>query len=184
MLDLTGLVKVKNVKINGKDIQVPKLSLYHYNMLKDQTDINKSLYQLAQSIHKGLSKAERDFVFLHLLEFNDRLHSNVVVDGYVYELNDIEIIQKLKFEYKGNVYTFRTPNISEVFNTVEDMLNTCCIQVKDSNKTKIDIPDFSQMPAFVYNWSQQILTTIGIKGRKGRYIKGVDAIAELFDVRN
>lgn len=183
MLDLTGLVKVKNIKINDKDIQIPKLSLYHYNMLRDQSNINKSVFQLAQSIHKGLSKAERDLVIIHLLEFNDRLQSSVVVDGFLFELNNIEIIQKLKFEYQEKLYTFRTPTMNEVFNTPEDMLNACCIHVKYKNK-KIDIPDFSKMPAFVYKWSEQILTTIGIRGRNGKYIKGIDAVTELFDVRN
>lgn len=179
MLQINSLVKAKEININGKVIHVPKMSLFHYNIVKDEKDITKITTKIASSVQKGLSKAERDIVLLHLLEHNGKLQQSVVKNGKTYNLDDVVIIQKLRFVYGDYEFKFKTPVVEDSFVVAEDILNNCLISTKYKGETIPNI-DFKTMPAFVYKWLDLIVTTIGIQDGN-EMIKGVDNITELFD---
>lgn len=168
----------KTVTINKKEIKIPKLGLKHYNLSKQVTSPDKNMKIIMDSIHPNLSKAERDLVTLHLLEFNNKIKSSVIKDGFEYSLDSVYICQVLKFSYGDLSFKFKSPSFDECFLPVDQMLKACCVSVhKDGNK--IEIPDFMELPAFTYKWAEQINLTVAIDGPNGP-IKGLTAVLEIF----
>lgn len=174
--------KVVKYEYHGpKTVEIPKFGLLQYRMVGDMTDGEKALTLLIDSIKKNASKAERDLISLHILEFNDKMSASVTKDGFEYNLDDVYISQKLKFEMGEYLFKFRSPSADECVMPIDLLLKSCCTLAK-RNGEKIDVPDFMEMPAFVLQWADKILNTISIDGPDGP-IEGLGQIMELFDVK-
>lgn len=169
--------KSKVIEVNGKKIKVPKLGLKHRMLIKDSTSHEETMKILLNYIQSNLSLAERDVLTLHLLEYNGRMKSEVVKDGFTFKLDNVYICQKLKFEYNNVEFKFRSPTFELLKGPLDILLAQCCVSAK-LNGEKIDIPDFMQMPAFVHNWAEMITNTVAIDGPDGP-IKGLYKIVEL-----
>lgn len=159
--------------MNQKEISIPKLGLKHHNLVKDEKDPVKALRMIMRTIHPDLDAAETDFVSLHLLEFNGKLKSEVIKDGFTYRLADVYICQRLEFQYQGNTFKFRSHKPFETFGPVDAVLQT--LYLGD------DVPDFLDMPAFVAKWADDITSTVAIPGPNGP-IKGMLEIMGLLNV--
>lgn len=175
-MNLNLILPLKKIKLQNKEISIPKLGLKHHNLIKDVRDMSENMNILLDSICPGLSAAESDIVSLHLLEFNGKLKSSVTIDDFTYNLNDIYICQRLEFQYQGKTFYFRAPERFETFTTIDKMLSKCFIKINDSNES----PNFLKMPAFVSKWADDITNTIAIPGPKGP-IKGTAQILRLFE---
>ena len=73
-MNLKLILPIKKVKINGKDISIPKLGIKHHLLVKDVENAIDVLDILVRDIKPGLSVAEYDLVIVHLLEFNNKLN--------------------------------------------------------------------------------------------------------------
>lgn len=158
--------------MKGKTVSLPKLGLKHHNMVKDEKNPLVALKTIMNSIHPGLNAAETDFISLHLLEFNNKLKSEVTKDGFIYKLDNVYICQRLEFQFGGKEYKFRSHEPFEQFGPVDDVLKT--LYLGD------DIPDFLDMPAFVSKWADDITSTVAIPGPNGP-IKGMLQIMDLLN---
>lgn len=178
MLDLSDLQLTKTVDINGKQVKIPKLSLYHHSLIKDIKDPHDVTRVIINSIHKGLTKAEQDLAYIHLLHFNDKLNGSFTHDGIEYTIDDIKITQKLKFHIDDYEFRFKTPTIEDSNTPIEQILDKALIWVKYKNE-KIDPIPFEKMPAFVAEWAVDIISTVSIQ-KNGEIVKGLHDIVELF----
>lgn len=169
----------KTIKIKDKEIKIPRLGLRHHQILKDPGDNEEALKRLMQTIHPNLSVAERDLVSMHLLAFNDRLKSSVVIEGVTYTIDQIEICQKLTFTIGNTEFKFKSPKLDDLNATVPNMLASCCVHVK-TDGVKQDIPDFNKLPAFTYKWADDICSTIELNAN-GKVTKSLFSLMELFD---
>ena len=167
---------MKTVQVNQKVIKIPKLGLKHHNIIKEVRGPEENLARLVDSICPNLTPAEIDFVGLHILEFNGKLKSKVVKDGFEYSLDTLKIVQRLEFQFGGNVFKFRAPKQFEVFGAINGMLDTCLLTVNDK---EADV-DFMKMPAFVKKWADDISCTLSIAGPNGE-IRGLAAIIGIFE---
>lgn len=167
MLRLESIDNSKTVEINGKLIKIPKLGLYHYQIIKDPKNLNKATKELVDTIHKGLSKAERDLVMFHLLDHNGKLKPGA-------DVSKIKIIQQLKFEYNGFLFRFKTP--TEDFSDPIKFLEQNCVSVT-KNGQKVDF-DFDSLPAYAIYWIDKISTTLGLE-QDGKAYTGIGEIMEL-----
>ncbi|ADG60100.1 baseplate hub distal subunit [Acinetobacter phage Acj9] len=168
--------KHKLLALANKEVKIPRLGLRHRMMFDVDKSHEQSLKDLLQSIHPALSMAERDLVMLHVLTYNDRVPNSKTVDGIEYHVDSASICQKLKFEYNGLTYKFKSPNMEMMQGPIDLMLGECCVFVR-SGETKVEVPDFLDMPAFVAHWAEQISTTIHMPGPNGT-IKGLRNIVE------
>ncbi|AFU64132.1 baseplate hub distal subunit [Salmonella phage STML-198] len=175
-MNLNLILPIKKIKCNNKEISIPKLGLKHHHLIKEVRDLSENMGILLDSIHPGLTAAESDLVCLHLLEFNGKLKSTVMKDGFTYNINDIYICQRLEFQYQGITFYFRSPDRYEVFTTVDKMLSSCFIKTNLSDEA----PDFLRMPAFVSKWADDITNMIAIPGPH-EPIKGTSKILGLFE---
>lgn len=167
MLRLESIDNSKTVEINGKKIKIPKLGLYHYQIIKDPKNLNKATKELVDTIHKGLSKAERDLVMFYLLEHNGKLKPEA-------DVSKIKIVQQLKFEYNGFVFKFKTP--TEDFSDPIKFLEDSCVSVT-KNGQKVDF-DFGTLPAYAIYWIDKITTTLSLE-QDGKTYNGIGEIMEL-----
>lgn len=178
-ISLDIIANTKNIQVNGKTVKVPKLGLKHRLAIKPEMGPNECMTAIHKLVCPNLSVAERDIVTLHILEYNGKLKQKVIKDGFEYNLDDVKICQQLKFSYGEYEFKFKSAT-SEIYDGPLDMLlKSCCVYVK-KNGAKIDVPDFMDMPAFVYKWAQKITDTVAIDGPKGE-IKGMIKIMELFN---
>lgn len=168
----------KTINVNGKEIRVPKLGLRHRLVLEPGQSHEDSLKALLKTVSPNLSLAERDVLTLHILAYNERMPNKIIVDDFEYDLDNVYICQKLKFQFNDFEFKFRSPTMELLKGPADILLKTCCVYVKKGDQ-KIDIPDFMDMPAFVMNWVEQITKTVAIDGPNGP-IKGLYEIAELF----
>lgn len=172
--------KFKTVEVNNKILKIPKLGLRHRLLIKEGMDHEESLAAIVSSVSPNLSFAERDLSTVHILAYNDRIKSSKIIDGFEYNVDNIYICQKLKFCYGDFEFKFKSPSMKTLKGPVDLLLKECCIYVKRKGE-KIDIPDFMDLPPFVYSWIEQITHTIAIDGPNGTSIKGIYDIVELFD---
>lgn len=171
----------KTIEINGKEVKIPKLGLKHYNLIKELKTHEENYKILMESIHKGLSVAEKDLVAVHLMAHNSVIKEKVYKDGFIFNIKDVYITQKLKFEYKDYAFKFKSPKIEDRTSSVDVMLSSCCVSATKGG-VKIDIPNFfDDTPAFVYKWAEAICNTVAIKDKDGKEIKGLHDIVELFN---
>ncbi|QGT55388.1 baseplate hub [Escherichia phage FP43] len=152
------------------------MGLKHYNLLKDVKGPDENMKILADSICKNMSPADFDFACLHILEFNNKLKSEVEKDGFTYKLDDVYVCQRTEFQFQGNTFYFRPPGKFEQFATISEMLSNCLIKVNDEEKEI----SFLEMPAFVIKWAEDLSTTIAIPGPNGP-IKGIAEIIGLLE---
>ena len=115
---------------------IPKLGLKHYNLLKDVKGPDENMKILADSICKNMSPADFDFACLHILEFNNKLKSEVEKDGFTYKLDDVYVCQRTEFQFQGNTFYFRPPGKFEQFATISEMLSNCLIMRLMSETSK------------------------------------------------
>lgn len=171
----------KKITVNGKEVKVPKLGLKHYNLIKELKTHEENYKILMESIHKGLSVAEKDLVAIHLMAHNKAIKDRITQDDFVFDVNNVYISQKLKFEYKDYCFKFKSPKADDRTSSVDVMLSSCCVSATKGG-VKIDIPNFfDDTPAFVYKWAEFICDTIAIKDKDGKEIKGLYNIVELFN---
>lgn len=175
-MSLKIVLPLKKIKVNDKEITIPKLGLRHHEILNKVTSPEEHIRALVNSICPNLSSAEANLVLLHVLEFNGKIKDTAVVDGFTYKISDVYICQRLEHQYSGNTFYFRSPTQTETFTTPDDVLKNCFIRVNDSDV----VPDFLSLPAFVYTWADDITTNIAIKGPYGP-VKGLSKILELFE---
>lgn len=175
-MNLKLILPLKKIKVNDKEISIPKLGLKHHDLLKDVKAPEEHLKAIINSIRTDLTAAEANIVIAHVLEFNGKIKSEVEKDGFVYKLSDLYICQRLEFQFGGNTFYFRAPNHGEVFTTPDDVLDKCFVRVNDSDVK----PDFMEMPAFVYSWADDITINVAIKGPQGP-LKGLSKILEIFE---
>ena len=175
-MSLKIVLPQKKITINDKEITIPKLGLKHHILMKDVKSPEEHIKILSNSIRSDLTSAESNLAVLHVLEFNGKIKETVIKDGFKYSIQDVYICQKLEHSYNGNTFYFRSPDQFENFTTPDDVLAKCFIRVNDSDV----IPDFLSLPAFVYNWANEITTNVAIKGPYGP-IKGLSRILEIFE---
>lgn len=175
-MSLKIILPLKKIEVNGKEVTIPKLGLKHHALLNKVTSPEEHIKVLVNSIRPDLTYAEANLVLLHVLEFNGKIKESVVRDGFTYRISDAYICQRLEHQYSGNTFYFRSPEQDEKMITPEDVLKKCFIRVNDSDV----VPDFLSLPAFVYNWADDIMTTVAIKGPYGP-VKGLSKILELFE---
>lgn len=179
-INLNIKVKHKTVVINGKTINIPKMGLKHHVFITESKSLEEGMQKILKSVNPNLSVAERDLVTLHILEYNGKIKNKILIDGIEYSIDDVEICQQLKFEYGGVEYKFKSPNFNKVKSSVvSDVLTECCVSAKRDG-VEIDIPDFNDLPAFVYKWMDKICDTIQLKTHKGT-IKTLYNLTEVFD---
>lgn len=178
-INLNILAPTKTITLNGKDIKIPKLGLRHKLLINTEMGYEECIKAILSTISTNLSQAERDLVTLHILEFNDKIKSKVEVNGVHFDINDVEISQKLKFVVGDYEFKFKTPSLETMNGPLDVILKQCCVYVKYKGE-KIECPDFMDMPAYVFNWIEDISTTISIKYDGGE-IKGLYNIMELFN---
>lgn len=169
----------KIIEVNGKTIKIPKLGLRHHEILKEVRHYEESMKLLLNSIHKNLSQAERDLVTVHLLHFNGKLKDSVIINDVEVFVLDTVIDQQLKFEYAGVIYRFKSPTTTEMAETIDGMLEKCCVSVKKDG-VEIDKPAFLDMPAFVLGWAHAIADTLSLDTTNGP-IRGLYDIIEVFN---
>lgn len=170
-INLNIIPETKLIEVNGKKIKIPKLGLRHRMIMSEDKSLVENIKLLINSIHPGLSVAERDIVSLHILEFNGKIDSSKIVKGFEYKLDTLVISQKLKFGYDDYEFKFKSVTDDLSGAPLDEVLNRCCVYAK-KNGEKIDIPNFKNMPAFVANWANQIMDTVEIDGPNGSKIKG------------
>ncbi|WBF78814.1 baseplate hub distal subunit protein [Acinetobacter phage vB_AbaM_DLP2] len=170
--------KSKVIEVNGKTIKVPKLGLKHRLLMKEGISHEDAMKVLLNYIQPNLSLAERDLLTLHLLEYNGRIRSQVKVGEFLYDINNAYICQQLKFNYEDYEFKFRSPTMELMKGPLDILLKECCVSVKKSGE-KIPVPDFMDMPAFVYRWADMITNTVAIDGPFGQ-IRGLYKVVELF----
>lgn len=175
-MNLNLILPLKKIKVNGKDVSIPKLGLKHHNLLKDIKSPEENLSLLINSIQPGLTPAETDFVSVHLLEFNGKIPAKKVVNGFEYSIETMRITQRLEFQFGGNVFKFRAPTHFEKFKGMDDML-TQCLETVNGQKEEVD---FLKMPAFVKKWADDIYCTVQIDGPTGP-VRGVSNIIGTFE---
>ncbi|QSL99291.1 baseplate hub assembly protein [Escherichia phage PTK] len=177
-MNLNLILPLKKIILpqSNKKIMIPKLGLKHYNLLKDVKGPDENMKILADSICKNMSPADFDFACLHILEFNNKLKSEVEKDGFTYKLDDVYVCQRTEFQFQGNTFYFRPPGKFEQFATISEMLSNCLIKVNDEEKEI----SFLEMPAFVIKWAEDLSTTIAIPGPNGP-IKGIAEIIGLLE---
>lgn len=168
----------KNITVGGKEVKIPKLGLKHRMIVKDGMSHEDCMRELHKMICPNLSAAERDIVSLHILEYNGKLKQKIVKDGFEFDLDNVKICQQLKFIHGEYEFKFRSPTMELMKGPLDILMKECCVYVKHNGK-KIEIPDFMEMPAFVYKWAQKITDTVSIDGPKGE-IKGLQKLVELF----
>lgn len=170
-------MQFKTIAVNGKEVKIPKMSLYHYKVLAGKTKPDEVNFELVKSICPGLSRAERDVVLLHTLEYNGKL----LAERNGFKLDNIEICQQLKFHIGDYSFRFTTPSTEDLFAVPEEVLN---ISIRESRYKGelIENPDFFNMPAYVKNWLELILTTVKMTSDDGEVISGLDEILEYLDV--
>ena len=167
----------KTIFVNDKEIRIPKLGLKHHAIIADGDSFEESSKKLLNTIHPNLSVAEKEIVSLHLLHYNGKINETTVIDGITYSINDVKICQKLRFTIGTTEFRFKSPKVEEP--TVDLMLKSGCVSVKNNGKD-LDIPDFGELPAFVYKWAEQITKSISLKTEKTE-IKGLYKLLEIFD---
>lgn len=175
-MSLKIILPLKKINVNGKEVTIPKLGLKHHALLNKVSSPEEHIKALIGSIRKDLTFAEANFVLLHVLEFNGKIKDSVTKDGFTYRISDAYICQRLEHQYSGNTFYFRSPEQDEKFTTPDDVLAKCFIRVNDSDV----VPDFLSLPAFVYSWADDIVTSVAIKGPYGP-VKGLSKILELFE---
>lgn len=171
-MNLKLILPLKKIVINEKEISIPKLGLKHQKMIKDEKDPLIVISKILKSIHPNLTAAESDLATIHLLEFNDKIKSSVIKDGFKYDINDVYICQRLIFHFGGKEYKFRSHDPYEQFGPVDAVLSSLYLGS--------DVPDFLDMPAFVSKWADDITSTIAIPGPSGP-IKGILAIMDILN---
>lgn len=164
-----------------KVVNIPKFGLAQYKMIEGLTNSEVALSKLVESIKKNPTKAERDLITLHILEYNGKMDGQVEVDGHTYYLNDVYIDQKLKYQIGEYEFKFKSPNIDQCSLTIDIMLRECCTSAKKSNEP-IEVPDFLDMPAYVLNWADRILNTLALDTPYGT-VRGLSPIMELFNAK-
>lgn len=167
----------KEIEVNGKKVKIPKLGLRHRMLLDPGMNHEEFMKAVIKTIDKNLTQAERDFVTLHLLEYNGQIKSSVNHNGVVFNLSDVKICQKLKFTCGDYEFKFRSPTMELMSGPIDVMLNECCTQTK-LNGELVDNPNFMEMPAYVYRWLEDISVTLSIESN-GIEIKGLYNIMEL-----
>lgn len=175
-MSLKIILPLKKIVVNGKEVSIPKLGLKHHALMKDVKSPEGHIRTLINSIRPDLTAAEANVVLLHTLEFNGKIKESVTKDGFTYNINDVYVSQRLEHQFNGYTFYFRAPNQFESFSTPDDVLEKCFLRVNDSEV----VPDFMNMPAFVYSWADDITTNIAIKGPYGP-LKGLSKILELFE---
>lgn len=171
----------KKVDVNGKTVKVPKLGLKHYNLIKELKTHEENFKILMESIHKGLSVAEKDLVAIHLMAHNNAIKSEITQGDFKLSVDDVFINQQLTFTYKDYTFKFKSPKMDDRTSSVDVMLSSCCVSATKKGE-KIDIPNFfNDTPAFVYKWADAICNTVAIKDKDGKLIKGLHDIVELFN---
>ena len=169
-MKLNLILPTKTIELNGKQIKIPKLGLKHHKLVRDPKPGDESLRILIDSIHPGLSGEECEYVLVHLAAFNGRCFENKIVDNFTYSLDTMKIIRKTSFKIQDTEYNFRSPYFGEQFISAKDILES----------TSIDELKFGSMPAYVANWSEQIISTIQIDGPNGP-IQGCGAILGILE---
>lgn len=177
-MNLNLILPLKKIQLPRlqREVTIPKLSLKHYNLLREVKDVGENMQRLIDSICPGVTPAEADFVSLHILEFNGKIKSTVIKDGFEYKIDDVYISQRLEFQYQGNTFYFKAPNKYEEIGTVDMLLSKCFLRVNDSDEK----PDFLKMPAFVVKWAEDLTKTLSIEGPNGS-IRGMSEIVDLFN---
>lgn len=170
----------KTIQVNGKEIKIPKLGVKHFELIKEPRAYEENMRILMNSIEKNLTKAEQDLVGLHLLAFNSSINTKIEYEGQTYTIDDVKIIQQLKFTYDNKVYRFKSPNAEAQTGTVDQLLKACLMSVKENGIEQGNNIDFLKMPAFVYEWADGITNTVGIT-IDGKLIKGINNIMEVFN---
>lgn len=161
---------MKKLKLADKEINIPKLGLKHHALIKDEKDPIVALQKIMKSIYPGMTAAESDYTALHLLAFNGRIKEVSTVDGFTYSLDTLYICQRLKFQFHGTEYNFKSHDAFQEFGPVD--------QVLESLYLGDDVPDFLDMPAFVSKWADDITSTVAISGPQGP-VKGMLQIMEI-----
>ncbi|WJZ28093.1 baseplate hub distal subunit [Serratia phage 92A1] len=167
-MKLNLILPTRTLNLNGKEIKIPKLGLKHHKLVKDPKPGDESLRMLIDSIHPGLDGAEQEMVLVYLAAFNGRCNETKTVGDFTYDISTIKVIRKTEFSIGDEVYTFRSPNFGETFISAKDILNSTGSQ------------DFGQMPAYVANWAEQIISTIQMDGPDGP-ISGCGAILGILE---
>lgn len=155
-MKLNLILPTKVITFNNKEVKIPKLGLKHHKIVKDIRTGDENIRLLIRSIHDGLDGAESEFVLVHLAAFNGRCKEKKVVDGFEYNINTLKIVRELSFEFK-DTFEFRSPQFGETFTSAKNIL--------ESTKT-VDV-DFGNMPAFVGQWAEKIVSTITMDGPYG-----------------
>ncbi|EQA7786668.1 hypothetical protein ACX818_001253 [Acinetobacter baumannii] len=177
-INLDILPKCKQITINGKTINVPKLGLKHRLVYKDGQSHEEFMKSLMASIHPNLSMAERDLLTLHLMEYNGKLKNSIEISGESYSIDDVYICQKLKFNYGEFEFKFRSPTLELMDGPLDILLNRCCVSAKYKGE-KIDVPDFMDLPPFVSKWAEDITNTVALDTKTGKIV-GLYKLVELF----
>lgn len=168
----------RNVEVNGKTIQIPKMNLKHQSIISTASNLESGFKDILKSIHPNLSAAERDLVTLHVLAYNGKIKEKVMIDDIEYSIFDVKITQQLKFNIDDYEFKFKTPKaLSEA--TIDQILNENCVSVKKDGIAQ-PIPDFLDLPAFVHEWVELICDSISLNTHN-KHIKGLYNIVGVFD---
>ncbi|ABF72732.1 baseplate hub distal subunit [Aeromonas phage Aes012] len=162
---------VKNIKVNGKEITIPKLGFRHIKLLKDMQGVDSCMIELLDSIRPGLTAAEADMVILHLLAFNKKLPTVQTINGFDVDIDKAYISAKYEFELNGNILYFKPPMITDTFVSKLDILT----KQYDKEKSGFDF-NFEDAPAFVLDWADFIVSTISLDTPFGKINGGSNII--------
>ena len=174
-MSLKLVLPIKILKVNGKEIKIPKLGLKHQKILNSIRDPGDHMRSLVYSICPGLSAAEGEYVLLHLLAFNGKIKDKEI-DGHLYKIDDVRMVDQYEFQYQGNVFKFRKPTLFEGFASVDLVLKETFESVNGEHKEI----DFMKMPAFIHKWSESLVFPLVLDTPRGP-IKGLTNILGLFE---
>lgn len=160
---------VKNINVNGKDITIPKLGFRQMKLLRDMKGLDECMVGLLDSIRPGLTAAEADMVILHLLAFNKKIKTVETVGGFEIDIDKTYFCAKYEFELDGKIFKFKPPMLTDKFTSKLDILQ----------KQYIGEHDFGEMPAFVLDWADAIVSTIALDTPVGTVYGGANIIGEI-----
>ena len=164
----------KQITIKDKTYNIRRLGLKHYGLIKQPEHVSDALSKILESITKDkLSNGEAEYIIMHILEFNGKLKSSVVKDGFEFDINDCIIATEKTYKIGETEYHFRKPYKFEIFDNVIDLLEKT---YKGNDK-----PDFIKFPAFVIKWSDEIRTSLILTSKcKKKTLYNLTQIMEIF----
>lgn len=164
---------VKQIKVNGKDVTIPKLGFRQIKLLKDMNPegLDESMQTLMDSIRPGLTLAEADMVMLHLLAFNKKVKTVEVVGGFEVDIDKAYLCGEYEFDLEGRTAYFVPPVMGEKFVTAIDVLN----KQFDPERSGFEL-DFNDAPAYTLDWAKLIMRTVALDTPAGTVYGGSNII--------